>query len=418
MEADFKEEIYTGKSPDPITIEGTEKILNQMKNCICKISKEKGEKGTGFFCKIPVPGNILLPVLITNNHVLKEEDIKNNKIIKTTINDDKSYINITIDESRKKFTSKNLDITIIEIKPNKDNVSDFLSVDLDINKDKNILDQLYKSSSIYVLHYPKGNKVKVSYGLSYGVNDNEINHLCNTEEGSSGSPILSLNSFNVIGIHKGAPRIQIQKNKNKYNIGTLMKYAVEEFIQNVYNNNKNKINENKKLNEMSIIYRIGDFDTDIKLFGEEFVKNNKKKCVLIIDGKEHEICEIMDRDDLTCIKKNILKIKLKEIETITDMSYMFSKCDTLIDLPDISEWDTSNVNNMKYMFYCCEGLSRLSNISKWDISNVTNTSHMFDSCISLSTLPNISNWKTTSLSDMNEMFLNCKESLNVPSKFQ
>ena len=415
MESDFKEEIYTGKSPDPITIEGTETILNQMKNCICKISKDKGEKGTGFFCKIPVTDNILLPVLITNHHVLNEEDIKNKSIIKTTINDNKSCINITIDESRKKFTSKKLDITIIEIKPNKDNINNFLSVDLDINKDNNILEQIYKSSSIYILHYPKGNKVKVSYGLSSGINDNEINHLCNTENGSSGSPILSLNTFSVIGIHKGAPKFPAQQKENKYNIGTLMKYAVEEFIQNEYNH---KINKNKKFNEMTIIYRIGDFDTDIKLFGDEFVKNNKKKCVLIIDGKEHELCGNMDRNDLTCIKKNILKIKLKEIETITDMSYMFSKCDTLIDLPDISEWDTSNVNNMKYMFFYCEGLSRLSNISKWDISNVTNTSHMFDSCISLSSLPNLSNWKTTSLSDMNEMFLNCKESLNIPSKFQ
>ena len=197
-----------------------------------------------------------------------------------------------------------------------------------------------------------------------------------------------------------------------------MKYAVEEFIQNEYNNNKSNYKENQKFNEMTVIYRLGDFDSEIKLFGEKFVENNKKKCVLIIDGKEHELCENMDREDLTCIKKNILKIKLKETETITDMSYMFSNCCTLIDLPDISEWDTSNVNNMKCMFYYCEGLSRLSNISKWDISKVTNTSHMFDSCISLSSLPDISNWKTTSLRNMNEMFLNCKETLNIPSKFK
>ena len=107
MKADFEEEIYTGKSPDPIPIEGTETILSQMKNSICKISKENREKGTGFFCKIPIPGNILFPVLITNNHILNEEDIENNKIIKTTINDDKNYINIIIDKSRKKYIVQN-----------------------------------------------------------------------------------------------------------------------------------------------------------------------------------------------------------------------------------------------------------------------------------------------------------------------
>ena len=32
-----------------------------------------GSKGTGFFCKIPFPNNNhLLPVLITNNHVMNE----------------------------------------------------------------------------------------------------------------------------------------------------------------------------------------------------------------------------------------------------------------------------------------------------------------------------------------------------------
>ena len=108
------------------------------------------------------------------------------------------------------------------------------------------------------------------------------------------------------------------------------------------------------------------------------LKTIKKKCVLIIDGKEHELCGNMDRDDLTCIKKNILKIKLKEIETITDMSYMFSKCDTLIDLPDISERDTSNVNNMKYMFFYCEGLSRLSNtVFKDNIQLASTDDHFF-----------------------------------------
>ena len=179
------------------------------------------------------------------------------------------------------------------------------------------------------------------------------------------------------------------------------------------NNNKN----NKKKNEMTIIYKLGDFDNEIKLFGEEFVKKNKEKCVLIIDGKEKELCEIIDTNDLSCIKKNILKIKLKEINTITDMSYMFSKCPTLVDLPDISEWDTSSVTNMKYMFDSCEALSGLPDISKWDTTNVTDMSFMFNYCISLPYLPDISKWKTTNLSDKSNMFHDCKESLNIPSKF-
>jgi len=52
----------------PVSIEGIKIILFQMGKCICKIYLENGEKGTGFFCKIPFL-NSRLPVLITNNHV-------------------------------------------------------------------------------------------------------------------------------------------------------------------------------------------------------------------------------------------------------------------------------------------------------------------------------------------------------------
>ena len=66
----------------PVDIEGTKKILSQMENCICKID-QNGKKGTGFFCKIPFPdNNNLLNVLITNYHILNQNDIENNKVIK------------------------------------------------------------------------------------------------------------------------------------------------------------------------------------------------------------------------------------------------------------------------------------------------------------------------------------------------
>ena len=106
--------------PIPVSIEGTEIILDQMKKCVCKIY-QNGNKGTGFFCKIPFDNN-LLPVLITNNHVLNENDIKNNKKIELSINN--VVKEIKIDNSRKRYTNsdENIDITIIKIKPNKDKI--------------------------------------------------------------------------------------------------------------------------------------------------------------------------------------------------------------------------------------------------------------------------------------------------------
>ena len=51
MEEDINKEIFTGKSLDPITIEGTERILLQMKNCIFKIIKKMVKKEQDFFAK-------------------------------------------------------------------------------------------------------------------------------------------------------------------------------------------------------------------------------------------------------------------------------------------------------------------------------------------------------------------------------
>ena len=42
MDSNIIEEIFTEKSPNPITIQGTEKILHQMKHSICKINKDNG----------------------------------------------------------------------------------------------------------------------------------------------------------------------------------------------------------------------------------------------------------------------------------------------------------------------------------------------------------------------------------------
>ena len=181
--------------PIPVSIEGTRKIY-QMENCICKIHKKNGTIGTGFFCEIPFNNN-LLKVLITNNHVLNKNEIENNKIIEITIiNKDKQekLKKIIIDNSRKKYTNPNpkIDVTIIEIKPNKDGINNFMEIDKeDLKLDKEILEVNYRRKSVYILHYPKG-KLSVSYGLINDIIEGTINHYCNTELGSSGSPILSL----------------------------------------------------------------------------------------------------------------------------------------------------------------------------------------------------------------------------------
>ena len=58
--------------PNIVPYESSRKIIEQMENAICQI-KTENMQATGFFCRIPFPDkNNMLPVLITNNHIIND----------------------------------------------------------------------------------------------------------------------------------------------------------------------------------------------------------------------------------------------------------------------------------------------------------------------------------------------------------
>ena len=70
------EESILSNYPNVISYECSKKIIEQMERNICKINIGK-KQGTGFFCKIPFPNKEkMLPVFITNNHVINDELLK------------------------------------------------------------------------------------------------------------------------------------------------------------------------------------------------------------------------------------------------------------------------------------------------------------------------------------------------------
>ena len=73
---------------------------------------------------------------------------------------------------------------------------------------------------------------------------------------------------------------------------------------------------------------------------------------------------------------------------------------------DISDWDVSSVTDMSYMFYRCNELTSVGNISCWDISSVTDMSYMFAFCKKFN--QDISKLGVSSVTDMSYMFLDCK----------
>ena len=209
----FNEE-HVANSP-LISKEQTNKIINQLNTCVCKINKSNGDNATGFFCKIPFSYSFL-PVLITNNHVLNEEDIKINRIIKFSLKDGQIEKKLIINESRITFTDKDLDVTIIEIIPKIDGINDFLEIDGTINE-LNLKEKI--KDTIYILQYPEG-KTSYSYGvLKDESNSQDIIYSCSTSEGSSGAPILNLinnKEYYVGHLKKGKVTIYYSNGKIKY----------------------------------------------------------------------------------------------------------------------------------------------------------------------------------------------------------
>ena len=396
----------------PITLPKQKKITRQMEKCVCKIHIN-GKNGTGFFAKIPYK-NSFIKVLMTNNHVLDSNDILENKIITFSLNN--NIKNIKIDKERKTYTSEPFDTTIIEIKEELDdlkNVIEYLELD-DINfkyikennKDfsNNHLNNLYKDESLYILNYLGGKEIVISYGFLRKIEESKIYHKCSTDKGSSGSPILSLENNRLIGIHYGG------SNNFNFNLGTLIAFPIMEF--RIINTNNNSIK--KTLNSMTIIYKIDNDNrayNKLRLFGEEFVKNNKDNCSIIIDGKNQELSEHININE-KMRKKGYLEIKLKENKTISNMSHMFCRGieedDRILlwQIPNISKWNTINVTDMSYLFCCCENLESLPDISSWNTSNVKDMSNMISYCRNLESLPDISKWDTSNVTDMSHMFAN------------
>ena len=78
-------------SLDIISIDKIKILSEQMEKCICKIDGDK--KGTGFFCKINY-GNKLIPVLMTNYHVINPDYFEKNKNLIISINEQRIVIKI------------------------------------------------------------------------------------------------------------------------------------------------------------------------------------------------------------------------------------------------------------------------------------------------------------------------------------
>ena len=353
------------------------------------------------------------------------KNFKSNKI-KLNINEDNISIVIEINYDRKVYLDKKNYIVIIEIKPNDNlDINSFLEID-DEPFEKENFDKSkgkYKYKDAYFLD-KNFNFINDKINM-YNSNEKEIFFIY--KDINAYGPIINVFNHKIIGIKN-------RKNDNLMNIETLIDKLKEvNFI------NKNNLDEVTIIYDLNYRYRITD---KLNLFGKEFTENNKNLCSIIIDGKEQELCQYYDLKDINDISTTeIFKIKLRGITKIRNASYMFSKCHRLINLPDISKWDTQNVYDMSHMFEECNCLENINEIFiwntknvinmqnmfyncsslimfpinyNWDISNVINISFMFYNCNRIKTMIDISKWNTSKITDMSGLFYDCFSLSNIP----
>ena len=457
-------------------LEELEKIKKQMLSGVCKI-KDGKSNGTGFFIKIidKKNNNRKIGALITNAHVLGKNDIgKDEDIITYELNNKKNYIKGMKD--RKRYIDEILDITIIEIKE-QDEIKDEQYLELeDIENDslykteskQTFLETKYKDlPPIYAIGYPTDQKITVSFGNINNIiiDKTAFIHSCDTDSGSSGSPIFSKESFKVFSVHTGYYL------NNSKNTSVLIFDAIKKFLNIndnlIYINNpkwkkqeneqKNRENNNKEIddksqekqtkqNSMFIKYIIKENSETVKIFGRKFVKKNKSKCKMIIKENSPNQLDIKEYYSVNdTIKKNgCFYLKLIELTPIEDMSYIFGKfyhdegsvqiqklkdinwdtnyvtnmskffceCNELIEVNNLSKLNTQNVNNMSFFFFGCEQLKKIDGIEKWKVNNVENMSNMFAYCKKLKSLPNFKEWNVENVKDLSYMFYHC-ESIDV-----
>ena len=205
-----------------------------------------------------------------------------------------------------------------------------------------------------------------------------------------------------------------------------------------------KIYDEINKNEIDLIYNIPNNKDKIKIFEDSFVKNNKDLCKIIYENKEYDLIEYCYCKK---VKSNKLHIKLKGVNNVSNLEYMFRECSELsyesnfsnwdttyvfnVDhlfsgckfekLPDISKFNTSNVETMDYMFYNCSNLKSLPDISTWNTSNAFAMEGIFENCFSLKSLPDLSKWdisRSLKINGIKNVFKGCSKSLIIPNNLK
>ena len=200
-----------------------------------------------------------------------------------------------------------------------------MDIDLEILEYKS--HEKFNKAPIYLLHYPKEEKIDYSIGEIQNISEDTIEYSSLSENEPSGCPILNLNNYKVIGVHKR------KKEEDNLNIGIFIKSAIDD-CNNYFKNNlvKKEYNEN----EFQII-----------------IKNEY--------GKEFTI-DVEPTDTIEKVKLKILNKKGIPL----NIQYLRYNGDLLEDNKDLSFYDIRKDKNITLLLFY-----NLGSIKEISISTLT-----------------------------------------------
>ena len=339
-----------------LTSEQKKTILDQVANSICFIKCEC-TRGDGFLCLIPnCDFARLQPVLITFYMNSKDK-----KKLKLFYKNEEKILNM--DESRHIYSNKAYNITIIELKDDEFPPEIFLMLDDLINNTgkEETLNAQYLNKDIYLIFNPNGNNKVFSYDKIKKIQDFLIVDYCPNDYIFTGSPILNLNNFNVIGIHKG------KSYKSNYNIGSIIRIPIIE-----YNKSKEGLTKgNKNIESLNIVKSNDEPKSLIELLSQKYIKDKND-----LESKLNEFLIISELTDdyknevVAKFKKNITKV----FDTKTDTNTLLNFLSKVKGLPNlvvyINMGDKTEKGILKQMFYVNGKIDLIDNTFTFENSDI------------------------------------------------
>ena len=396
------------------------KKINNYEKCACKLKITRNMNtnfGSGFFCYIPSKERVFL---ITNNHLIDSDFLNNEKELIIYIEEDgeeKEKI-INLKSNRVKFTNETLDVTMIEIL-DEDLIDSYFEVDEDLIKDKEFIGEI-----VFNLHFPRGGQLKASFGKVTESRKTKTQFIydAGTDYGSSGSPIVLANGYQIIGIHKGCS--QNRDFETKKNLGIYLDKIIKSMPKLPSSENKNiikclyniksedvnkeisvydnKFNIEKNIKEVSI-YREDEKRPKIVDGKCKFDKEGKYFIFYQLDNSTNNLCQMFNK----CNTLTKVFMPTFSDNKIINMSKMFKDCSSLEGITFPNSFNTKNVMDISELFSSCNSLEKID-LSSFNTENVECMFGMLSSCKSL-TKVNLSSFNTKNVLDMSSMFLECQK---------